>query len=84
MADLHKLTDDLKRVRDEIKLKIHLGSKEAQNEWADLEKRWTGVSREGGARPHRRRDGRHRQAARIGSEGRLRAHPQGAVIGGGA
>jgi hypothetical protein len=41
MADLQKLTDDLKRVRDEIKLKIHLGSKEAQNQWADLEKRWT-------------------------------------------
>jgi hypothetical protein len=40
MADLQKLTDDLKRVRDEIKLKIHLGSMEAQDEWADLEKRW--------------------------------------------
>jgi hypothetical protein len=40
MADLQKLTDDLKRIRDELKLKIHLGSKEAQDEWADLEKRW--------------------------------------------
>jgi hypothetical protein len=40
MADLQKLTDDLKRARDELRLKIHLGSKEAQNEWADLEKRW--------------------------------------------
>ena len=40
MADVGKLGEDLKRLRDEIKLKIHLGSKEAQNEWADLEKRW--------------------------------------------
>jgi len=40
MADMQKLNDDLKRMRDEIKLKIHLGSKEAQTEWADLEKRW--------------------------------------------
>jgi hypothetical protein len=40
MTDLQKLTDDLKRIRDEIKLKIHLGSMEAQDEWADLEKRW--------------------------------------------
>lgn len=40
MADLQKLSDDLKRMRDEIKLKIHLGSMEAQDEWKDLEKRW--------------------------------------------
>jgi hypothetical protein len=40
MADLNKLTDDLKRARDEIALKIHLGSMEAKGEWADLEKRW--------------------------------------------
>ncbi len=40
MADLDKFTQDLKRVRDELRLKIHLGSKEAQDEWADLEERW--------------------------------------------
>ncbi len=40
MADVQKLADDLKRMRDEIKLKIHLGSMEAQKEWADLEGRW--------------------------------------------
>jgi hypothetical protein len=40
MSDFQKLSDDLKRVRDEIMLKIHLGSMEAQDEWADLEKRW--------------------------------------------
>jgi hypothetical protein len=40
MTDLNKLADDLKRLRDEIKLKIHLGTMEAQDEWAGLEKRW--------------------------------------------
>lgn len=40
MSDLQKLSDDLRRTRDEIKLKIHLGSMEAQDEWTELEKRW--------------------------------------------
>jgi hypothetical protein len=41
MADLEKLNADLKRLRDEIRLKIHMGSKEAQAEWEDLEQRWS-------------------------------------------
>jgi len=40
MPDFAKLVEDLKRNRDEIRLKIHLGSKEAQDEWTELEKRW--------------------------------------------
>lgn len=40
MPDIHKFIDDLKSLRDEVKLQIHLGSKEAQVEWAELEKRW--------------------------------------------
>jgi hypothetical protein len=40
MPDMHKFIDDLKTARDEAKLKIHLGSKEVQSEWAELEKRW--------------------------------------------
>jgi hypothetical protein len=40
MPDIHKFIDDLKTARDEAKLKIHLGSKDAQDEWAALEKRW--------------------------------------------
>jgi hypothetical protein len=40
MSDLHKLSEELKRTRDEILLKIHLGSMEAQDEWTVLEKRW--------------------------------------------
>lgn len=40
MVDTKKLSDDLNRLRDEIKLKIHLGTMEAKEEWSDLEKRW--------------------------------------------
>jgi hypothetical protein len=40
MPDLAKLAEDLKRTRDEILLKIHLGSKEVQDEWSELEQRW--------------------------------------------
>jgi hypothetical protein len=40
MPDMHKFIEDLKTARDEAKLKIHLGSKDAQDEWAVLEKRW--------------------------------------------
>jgi hypothetical protein len=32
--------DELKRRRDELALQIHLGSKEAQAEWDELEKKW--------------------------------------------
>ncbi len=41
MPDFVKLAEDLKRTRDEIGLKIHLGSKELQDEWSELEKRWS-------------------------------------------
>jgi len=41
MPDFAKLAEDLKRARDEIKLEIHLGSKEVQDEWGDLERRWS-------------------------------------------
>jgi hypothetical protein len=45
MSDVHKLIEDLKRARDEVKLHIHLGSMDAQAEWAELEKRWHTFSR---------------------------------------
>jgi hypothetical protein len=41
MTDFAKLAEDLKRTRDEIKLKIHLGSKDVQGEWSELEQRWS-------------------------------------------
>ena len=40
MADFDQVVADLKRLRDELALKIHLGSKEAQEQWSTLEKKW--------------------------------------------
>ncbi len=40
MADLKKMYEDAKRLRDEIALKVHLGSRDVQDEWARLEQRW--------------------------------------------
>jgi hypothetical protein len=40
MKDFKQLTEDLRRMHDEIRLKIHLGSKDLKDEWSDLEKRW--------------------------------------------
>lgn len=40
MSDIKKMTEDLKQNYDEIKLKVHLGSKEAQDEWTELQERW--------------------------------------------
>ncbi|MCY0095349.1 hypothetical protein [Hoeflea ulvae] len=40
MADLNKMTEELKQNYDEIKLKVHLGSKDAQDEWDELQERW--------------------------------------------
>lgn len=40
MPKVQDTIDDLKRRRDELALQIHLGSKEAQDEWDELEKKW--------------------------------------------
>jgi hypothetical protein len=40
MKDFNTLLDDLKRTHDEVKLKVHLGTKDLQDEWSSLEKRW--------------------------------------------
>lgn len=37
-----KLFEDLARQRDELRLKMHLASRELQDEWAELERRWKG------------------------------------------
>lgn len=39
MADLDDLLDDLKQRRDELRVQIHLASKEAQDEWEELEEK---------------------------------------------
>ena len=37
MSDLDDLIADLKQKRDELRVQIHLASKEVQDEWAELE-----------------------------------------------
>jgi len=41
--DFNKLVDKLKAQRDELKLKAHLGSMEAKEEFAEAEKKWQQV-----------------------------------------
>ncbi|MEM5492144.1 hypothetical protein [Hoeflea sp. AS16] len=40
MSDIKKMAEELKQNYDELKLKVHLGSKEAQDEWDELQERW--------------------------------------------
>lgn len=40
MTDYSKMLDELRTRRDELKLKIHLGTKEAQDEFDKLEAQW--------------------------------------------
>lgn len=40
MADFDKLMEDLKRARDEMRLQLHLASKEAEDEWTELTGEW--------------------------------------------
>jgi vacuolar-type H+-ATPase subunit D/Vma8 len=39
MGEFDDLWADLKQKRDELRLKIHLASKEAQDEWEELEEK---------------------------------------------
>lgn len=39
MSEFDDLVSDLKRRRDELRVKIHLASKEAQEEWQELEEK---------------------------------------------
>jgi hypothetical protein len=41
MPDFASLVENLKCTRDEIRLKIHPGSKEVEDEWSEIEQRWT-------------------------------------------
>lgn len=40
MPDIKEVIAEAKQTRDEIKLTIHLGSKELQDEWNELEEKW--------------------------------------------
>ena len=41
MSDLDDLVDQLKQKRDELRVQMHLASKEAQDEWEELEEKMT-------------------------------------------
>jgi len=38
--NIDELLNDLKQLRDELKLQIHLGKAEAKDEWDKLEEKW--------------------------------------------
>ena len=44
MADLHDLNRDLKKLRDELELRMHLASMEAKQEWEELDSKWQSFS----------------------------------------
>jgi predicted nucleic acid-binding Zn-ribbon protein len=39
MSDFDDLIEDLKQKRDELRVQMHLASKEVQDEWEDLEEK---------------------------------------------
>ena len=39
MSDFDDLIDDLKQKRDELRVQIHLASREARDEWEELEEK---------------------------------------------
>ena len=40
MVDLKEILQDIKQKRDELKLQLHLASKEGEDEWQELTAEW--------------------------------------------
>ena len=40
MSDIADFIEDMKKKRDEIRLQLHLGTKEAEAEWEELTEEW--------------------------------------------
>jgi len=40
MVDISKMMSDLQQRRDELKLQLHLASKDAEDEWEELMSEW--------------------------------------------
>ena len=40
MKEWDTMLEDLKRMRDELRLQLHLAGKEAEDEWDDIVKQW--------------------------------------------
>ena len=45
MADFEKLVEELKQKRDELRVQMHLASKEVEVEWEEIEDKWQEFSR---------------------------------------
>lgn len=45
MTDWNDLMADVERYRDEAKVQLHLASKDAQDQWQDLEDKWQEFAR---------------------------------------
>jgi chromosome segregation ATPase len=45
MAQIEQTVEELARLRDELRLQIHLASAETKTEWEKLEKRWQELQR---------------------------------------
>ena len=45
MIEFSRRFDELKQLWDELRLQVHLGSMELQQEWQRLEKKWSEFSR---------------------------------------
>lgn len=45
MADFDELLQDLKQKRDQLRVRIHLASRELQDEWQELEEKMDDFSR---------------------------------------
>ena len=45
MSDLDDLFEELKQKRDELRVQMHLASKELKDEWDDVEGKWEDFSR---------------------------------------
>lgn len=45
MADIEKLVEELKQKRDELRVQMHLASKEVKDEWEEIEDKWQDFSR---------------------------------------
>jgi hypothetical protein len=50
MPEFDEILQDLKQRRDELRLKIHLASRELQDEWDELETKMSDFSRRAGIR----------------------------------
>lgn len=41
-SEVDRLADDLKQIRDELRVQIHLAAADVRDEWEQLEKKWDG------------------------------------------